>query len=58
MEKTFIGCFFATSLLSLAGLPLTAGFISKFYVVLAGISAGKMLLIVVLIVGSAIGIFY
>ncbi len=45
-------------LLSLAGIPLTAGFISKFYVVLAGVNSGLWLLAVCLIVNSVISLFY
>ena len=45
-------------LLSLAGIPVTAGFIGKFYVIAAGAGAGTWLLVLVLIVSSAIGLFY
>jgi NADH-quinone oxidoreductase subunit N len=46
------------ALLSLAGVPLTAGFIGKFYLVLAGIDATLWNLVFVLVVSSAIGLFY
>jgi NADH-quinone oxidoreductase subunit N len=48
------------ALLSLAGIPLTAGFIAKFYVVNAGMNAGiwGWTLLSVLILGSAISLFY
>jgi len=49
---------FASMLLSLAGIPLTAGFIGKFYIVAAGINAGQWLLVVMLAVNSAIGLYY
>lgn len=45
-------------LLSLAGIPLTAGFVGKFYVVAAGASSAKWALIVTLVVTSVIGLFY
>ena len=45
-------------LLSLAGIPLTAGFVAKFYVVAAGASALLWLLIFTLVVTSAIGLYY
>src|SRR5688572_20359010 len=45
---------FASMLLSLAGIPLTAGFIGKFYIVAAGVNAGQWLLVVMLAVNSAI----
>ena len=44
--------------LSLAGIPLTVGFIAKFYVVAAGVEATVWALIWALIVGSAIGVYY
>jgi NADH-quinone oxidoreductase subunit N len=46
------------ALLSLAGVPLTAGFVGKFYLVLAGIDATLWMLVFVLVVSSAIGLFY
>ncbi len=45
-------------LLSLAGIPLTAGFIGKFYVLAAGASAGIWSLVVILVINSAIGLYY
>jgi NADH-quinone oxidoreductase subunit N len=45
-------------LLSLAGIPLTAGFIGKFYIVAAGVSANQWLLVIMLAVNSAIGLYY
>jgi NADH-quinone oxidoreductase subunit N len=50
--------FFSVMLFSLAGIPLTAGFVGKFYVVLAGIGSSLWLPVAVLVVGSAIGLFY
>ena len=45
-------------LLSLAGIPLTAGFIGKFYVLAAGVHSNLWLLVVTLVANSAIGLFY
>ncbi|MNJ57732.1 NADH-quinone oxidoreductase subunit N [compost metagenome] len=45
-------------MLSLAGIPLTSGFIGKFYILIAGVQAQLWGLIAVLILGSAIGIYY
>ena len=45
-------------LLSLAGIPITAGFIGKFYIVAAGAASSIWALLVVLAVTSAIGLFY
>ena len=44
--------------LSLAGIPLTVGFIVKFYVVAAGVEGAAWTLVWALIVGSAIGVYY
>ena len=45
-------------LLSLAGIPLTAGFIGKFYLVAAGIGEHLWLLVTMLAINSAIGLYY
>ena len=45
-------------LLSLTGIPVTAGFIGKFYVVAAGASSSTWALIIILVVSSVIGAFY
>src|SRR5688572_7130366 len=49
---------FTAMLFSLAGIPLTAGFIGKFYLVAAGVNANQWLLVVMLAVNSAIGLYY
>jgi NADH-quinone oxidoreductase subunit N len=49
---------FTAMLLSLAGIPLTAGFVGKFYAILAGTQSALWLLVAVLIVTSVIGLFY
>ncbi|GAB1405646.1 NADH-quinone oxidoreductase subunit NuoN [Lentimicrobium sp.] len=49
---------FSIMLFSLAGIPLTAGFMSKFYLLLAGIGNELWLLSIVLIATSIIGLFY
>ncbi len=48
----------SVSLLSLAGIPLTAGFIGKLYIFQVGIESGAWLLLSTLIIGSGIGIYY
>lgn len=45
-------------LLSLAGIPLTAGFVGKFYIVAAGVNMNLWLLVAMLAVNSAIGLYY
>ncbi len=49
---------FTTMLLSLAGIPLTAGFLGKFYIVAAGAASQAWALIIVLVITSTIGLFY
>lgn len=48
----------AVSLLSLTGIPLTAGFIGKFYIFAAAIYSGLWGLVIAGIVGSGISAFY
>lgn len=45
-------------LLSLAGMPLTAGFMGKAYVVVSGAGTNHWALLIVLAIGSAIGLYY
>jgi NADH-quinone oxidoreductase subunit N len=46
------------ALLSLAGIPLTVGFIGKFYIFTAGIEGSLWVLLAALIIGSGISIYY
>jgi NADH-quinone oxidoreductase subunit N len=57
-RRPWLAGVFTAMLLSLAGIPLTAGFVGKFYVVSAGIGSALWLLVVVLVINSAIGLFY
>jgi len=45
-------------MLSLAGIPLTAGFIAKFFVILSAVTGAAWVLLAVVILGSAIGLYY
>ena len=45
-------------LFSLAGIPLTAGFVGKFYVLAAGVLSDLWTLVVLLVVSSVIGLYY
>jgi NADH-quinone oxidoreductase subunit N len=49
---------FSGALFSLAGIPLTAGFLGKFYVLATGVESARWLLVVFLVLNSAIGLFY
>ncbi|MDH7463168.1 NADH-quinone oxidoreductase subunit N [Chitinophagaceae bacterium 26-R-25] len=57
-EKPFVAIVLAVALLSLAGIPLTAGFIGKFYVLMAGVQQQAWLPVIVLVVTSVIGLYY
>jgi NADH-quinone oxidoreductase subunit N len=57
-RRPFLATAFTAMLLSLAGIPLTVGFVGKFYIFAAGIQGALLLLIAVLIIGSGIGLFY
>jgi len=45
-------------MLSLAGIPMTLGFIGKFYVLAVGVSADLWWLTAAVVLGSAIGLYY
>ncbi len=57
-RRPWLGSLFSAALLSLAGMPLTAGFLGKFYVLAAGVRARIWLPVVVLVVTSTLGLFY
>ncbi|MCL6106359.1 MAG: NADH-quinone oxidoreductase subunit N [Actinobacteria bacterium] len=48
----------AGALFSLAGIPLTAGFIGKFYLIGAGAGSSLWLLVLALVISSGIGVYY
>jgi NADH-quinone oxidoreductase subunit N len=45
-------------LFSLAGIPLTAGFVAKFSIVAAGVGSALWMLVIALVINSVIGLFY
>ncbi|MGH9343604.1 MAG: NADH-quinone oxidoreductase subunit N, partial [Terriglobia bacterium] len=49
---------FTAMLLSLAGIPLTVGFLGKVYIVAAGAASKAWLLILILVITSTMGLFY
>jgi NADH-quinone oxidoreductase subunit N len=57
-RRPFVAGAFTIMLLSLAGIPLTAGFLGKFYVIVAGASQSRWVLLFTLVVSSTIGLFY
>ncbi|HEX7080468.1 MAG TPA: NADH-quinone oxidoreductase subunit N [Gammaproteobacteria bacterium] len=57
-RRPWLAGVFSLMLLSLAGIPLTMGFVAKFYVVAASIDASLWVLLALVIIGSGIGLFY
>lgn len=57
-RRPWLAGILAASLLSLAGIPLTAGFVGKFYILLAGARGTLWSLLIMLVVSSVIGLFY
>ena len=57
-HQPLYACLFLVALLSLAGIPLTAGFIAKFYLFSAAVSNYRWILLASLVIGSSIGIYY
>lgn len=57
-KRPWIAFVFTLAMLSLAGIPLTAGFMSKFYIVFAGIDSKLWLLVISLILNSVISLYY
>lgn len=57
-SRPWLAALFSVTMLSLAGIPLTAGFMGKFYLLASGTGSGMLFLLIVLIVSSTIGLFY
>lgn len=57
-SRPALGAPFVLMLFSLAGLPLTAGFIGKLYLVKAGLGASAWILLAALVVNSGLGLYY
>ena len=57
-RKPSLGIVMAAALLSLSGIPLTAGFLGKFLVVRSGVGSSLWVLLFILAASSAIGIYY
>jgi NADH-quinone oxidoreductase subunit N len=57
-RKPLLAATFIAMLLSLAGIPLTVGFIGKFYIFLSGVESELWVLLGVLVLGSGIGLYY
>ena len=54
----WLAAIFTAMLLSLAGIPLTAGFIGKFYIFFTGVESSLWVLLCALVIGSGVGLYY
>ncbi|WP_272687263.1 NADH-quinone oxidoreductase subunit NuoN [Providencia sp. PROV149] len=57
-HKPVLATVLTVMMLSLAGVPITLGFIGKFYVIISAVKAELWWLTGAVVVGSAIGLFY
>jgi NADH-quinone oxidoreductase subunit N len=57
-RSPLLGGVFIIMLVSLAGVPLTAGFLAKLYVFTTGVGSSLWFLTIVLVLGSSIGLYY
>jgi len=56
--RPLVSMVFSIMFFSMVGIPLTAGFMGKFYVVLAAVDTGLWFLALMLIISSIIGLYY
>lgn len=57
-RRPYLTAVLTVMMLSLAGIPLTAGFIGKFYIVTVGVAQKLWWLMGAVVIGSAIGLYY
>jgi len=57
-RRPWTAAVFSAALLSLLGLPLTAGFISKFTIAAAGLGSAQLALVILLVLNTVIGAYY
>jgi NADH-quinone oxidoreductase subunit N len=57
-QNPFLALVMTISMLSLAGIPLTAGFFGKFYIFASVMQRGEYWLLIVAVLMSAVGIYY
>ena len=57
-RRPYLSGVLSAMMLSLAGIPATAGFIGKFYALKAGVDAHLWLLLGAVVLGSAMGLYY
>lgn len=57
-QHPWLATVMALSFLSLAGMPITVGFIGKFYLLTLAIKLSQWWLVAAMLVGSAVGLYY
>lgn len=57
-RRPYLTAILTMAMLSLAGIPMTAGFIGKFYAITAGVEKRQWLLLAAVVFGSAVGLYY
>ena len=57
-KRPWLAIVFTLALLSLAGIPITSGFIAKFYLIFEGMRSGLLVLVFSMIINSVIGLYY
>ncbi len=57
-RRPVLAAVFTLMLLSLAGIPLTAGFVGKLWIIGAGTSAAAWIPVLVLVASSTVGLYY
>ncbi|GAB4236702.1 MAG: NADH-quinone oxidoreductase subunit N [Acidobacteriota bacterium] len=58
LRSPLLGLVLAVCLVSLAGIPLTAGFAGKFFLLAAAVEEGFYGLVIVAVLASAVGVYY
>lgn len=57
-RRPYLAAVLTVMMLSLAGIPLTAGFIGKFYAIAVGVQSQLWWLVAGIVIGSGIGLYY
>lgn len=57
-HRPLLAAVMTVMMLSLAGIPMTLGFIGKFYVIALGVDAQLWWLVATIVIGSAVGLYY
>jgi NADH-quinone oxidoreductase subunit N len=57
-RRPWVAAAFTTMMFSLAGIPLTAGFIGKFFVLAAGGQSARWMLLFAVVLNSTLGLYY